>query len=153
MNHEFRLACALCDYVKVQYPAVVRDMGWFAVPNGEYRNKVTAGKLKRTGVLPGVPDYLLSRPSGQYKQLWLEIKHEVGKVNHEQKAFLLNHNSDWEMTLVGYGYTENKYIIDTWMKGAAHELEWMRDCPGKRARNKGWKERASNATEESAMRG
>ena len=143
MNHEFRLACALCDYVKGQYPAVVRDMKWFANPNGEKRNKVTAVKLKRTGVLPGVADYLLSTPSGQYKQVWLEIKHDTGKVSHEQKAFLRHHNNDWEMALVGYGYTECKHIIDTWMRGAAHELEWMRDCPSKRERNKGWKMRGS----------
>lgn len=32
----------------------------FAVPNGEHRNKATAGKLKGQGVLPGAPDLVIA---------------------------------------------------------------------------------------------
>jgi hypothetical protein len=37
----------------------LRRILYFAVPNGGWRNKITAARLKRTGTKAGVPDLLI----------------------------------------------------------------------------------------------
>lgn len=46
----------------------------YHVPNGGLRNKVTAARLKREGVKPGVPDLCLPVPNGGYHGLYIEMK-------------------------------------------------------------------------------
>lgn len=52
----------------------------FAIPNGSFRHKATAGKLKAEGVRAGVPDVCLPCPSadGAHIGLWIELKRERG---------------------------------------------------------------------------
>ena len=57
--------------IEGQLPAVA----WLIhVPNGEYRPKATAKRLKAQGVKPGVPDLLLFWASGRFVGLALELK-------------------------------------------------------------------------------
>lgn len=60
----------------------------FAVPNGGDRHRVVAAKLKAEGVRPGVPDYLLLHPSGDFHGLAIELKTKTGRPSTEQKDFL-----------------------------------------------------------------
>lgn len=63
----------------------------FAVPNGGMRNKVTAAKLKREGVRPGVPDLMLLTPRKGFAGLVIEMKREKGSsLSREQAEWL-----DW----------------------------------------------------------
>ncbi len=57
---------------------------YFAVPNGEHRNIVTASRLKGQGVMRGVADLILLY-SG--KALCLEIKIEGGRQSEPQRVF------------------------------------------------------------------
>ena len=50
----------------------------YAIPNGGYRSKATAGKLKAEGVKPGVPDLHLPVPRGPTRSLYLEMKRQKG---------------------------------------------------------------------------
>ena len=63
----------------------------FHVPNGEYRDKRTAAKLKAYGVLPGVPDILVIYDG---RLIGLELKAPKGRVSKEQtevgEAFVAN---------------------------------------------------------------
>lgn len=59
---------------------------WWHTPNGDFRNKATAGRLKRMGVLPGVSDFLLLSPDGDLHAL--ELKREGKRPTPEQIAFL-----------------------------------------------------------------
>lgn len=59
---------------------------WFHVPNGEYRSKRTAGKLKRMGVRPGVSDIeLVLPPHG--RSAFLELKFGRNGLSEAQKVF------------------------------------------------------------------
>lgn len=61
----------------------VKGVFWFHPPNGESRSARTGDKLKRMGVIAGVPDLVLiinGRPYG------LEIKSDEGRQSPEQKA-------------------------------------------------------------------
>ena len=49
---EDMLQAQCVEWFKAQYP----DKIIYAIPNGGSRNKIEAAKLKRCGVLPGVPD-------------------------------------------------------------------------------------------------
>jgi hypothetical protein len=58
----------------------------FAIPNGGARNVVVAMKLKRGGVLPGVPDLFVPHASGGFNGLFLELKVGTNRQTKEQKA-------------------------------------------------------------------
>ncbi len=59
---------------------------FFAVPNGGYRSKRTAARLKAEGLRPGVPDMIFFRQS---ETLWIEVKNgEKGKLSGLQKEFI-----------------------------------------------------------------
>ncbi len=57
---------------------------WFHVPNGEARDAITGAKLKRMGVIPGVPDLMLIVDG---KSHGLEIKSDKGLLSASQKVF------------------------------------------------------------------
>ena len=64
----------------------------FAVPNGSWRSKGTAGRLKAEGVASGVPDLFV--PAWR---LWIEMKRvKGGSLSPEQK--------DWNQYLQSVGY-------------------------------------------------
>lgn len=62
-----------------------------AVPNGGLRQKFSAVRLKREGVVPGVPDLLIftlpPEVPGGTRGVAIEMKTKRGRVSEEQKAF------------------------------------------------------------------
>ncbi len=71
------------DFVKwfrVAYPEVLI----FAIPNGGYRSRVTASRLKAEGVVKGIPDLYI--PAWN---LWVEMKRtKGGSVSADQKSMM-----------------------------------------------------------------
>ena len=146
---EYRIACALCDYVARQYPQHVRDKRFFAIENGGHRNKITAGRLKRSGVTPGVSDYCITTPCGAYSVLWMELKHEGGRLSPDQLTFLRSHRSDGHLAVVAYGFDEARAIIDAWMTGDVDGVSWYARTDTKSERNKAHKKCTEGASPES----
>lgn len=65
----------------------------FAIPNGGYRQKTTAARMKATGTSSGVPDLFVPQ-----WHLWIEMKRaKGGVVSPEQR--------DWMIYLTECGYT------------------------------------------------
>lgn len=60
----------------------------FHVPNGEYRHKATAVKLKAMGVRPGVPDVFLPVSAHGYVGLAIELKVDGNEPDPEQRRWL-----------------------------------------------------------------
>jgi len=56
----------------------------FSVPNGGYRNKIEAIKMKATGLVAGVSDLIIVQPN---RILFVEMKTETGTQSKEQKDF------------------------------------------------------------------
>lgn len=53
----------------------------FAIPNGGFRSRATAARLKAEGVSPGVPDLFVPK-----HLLWIEMKRlKGGKLSPEQR--------------------------------------------------------------------
>ena len=65
----------------------------FHIPNGGWRHKATAGRMKAQGVRPGVPDLFLPIPR---PGLWLEMKYGTNQ--------LTAHQSRWCRALHDAGY-------------------------------------------------
>lgn len=65
---------------------LARGVVWYAVPNGEKRDKITASRLKRLGVRAGVADVAFVLPGGT--AAYLELKAgKKGRQSDEQKQF------------------------------------------------------------------
>lgn len=62
----------------------------FAIPNGGYRNKAEARKLKATGTKSGVPDLFLAVPRNGKYGLFIEMKVGRNKCTDNQKKWIRN---------------------------------------------------------------
>lgn len=79
------------------YPGVLI----FAIPNGGYRDKRTAEKLKAEGVVSGVPDLFI--PAWR---LWIEMKRQKGGgLSAEQKVIIPQLEADYTV-IVGKGWKD-----------------------------------------------
>ena len=84
-NEEHREQAALITRVRLSvrgYPVLEL---LFSVPNGGYRNAITAKILQAEGVRPGVPDLLLPVPRPPYCGLAIEMKSARGRLGNSQK--------------------------------------------------------------------
>lgn len=79
-----------CQLHERYHPGLAR---FFAVPNGSFRHKATAGRLRSEGVRRGIPDVMnLTQGEGiengkpyEFRGLILEFKSSKGKLSPEQK--------------------------------------------------------------------
>ena len=69
----------------------IKGLYWFHPANGEKRNIVTAKRLKRMGVKPGIADLVFVLPfqgCGSHGVVaFMEIKSEKGRLSPKQKEF------------------------------------------------------------------
>ena len=75
---EFRLHCAVADYLARALPARVL---WWHTANGENRSAITGARLKRMGVKRGMPD-LFVYFDGQL--IGIELKVGKGRISPDQ---------------------------------------------------------------------
>ena len=61
------------------------DWLWTHIGHGGYRTKATAGLLKRMGLRPGWPDFVLVSPNGAHH--YLELKAGAAPLSPEQRTF------------------------------------------------------------------
>lgn len=73
-----------------QYPNYYRNI--YHTPNGGIRNKITASKLKKGGVLSGVWDIFFTLPRCGYNGLFIEIKRPKEKLTENQILFRDSNN-------------------------------------------------------------
>lgn len=62
-----------------------KDWRWFHPPNGGWRKKSTAGRLKAMGVKAGIPDVVILRPKAS--PVWIELKAFGGVLSPAQRDF------------------------------------------------------------------
>jgi hypothetical protein len=82
-EHQLQVMCV--TWYRLQYPQYAELL--FAVPNGGFRGKATAGKLKAEGVVSGVSDLILLYPTIGYHGLCIEMKNEKGTQSARQKEW------------------------------------------------------------------
>jgi len=80
--------CALFEWAAIK-SHVIPELGYlFAIPNGGFRHKATAGKLKAEGLKAGIPDISLPIARGDYIGFWVEMKFGKNKLTKHQKRWV-----------------------------------------------------------------
>ncbi len=83
------------------------DVLIFAIPNGSYRSKAAAGRLKAEGVVAGIPDLFV--PAWH---LWVEMKRSKGgALSSDQKPMISYLESVGYCVIVGKGADDAKQQI------------------------------------------
>lgn len=90
----------------------------YAIANGGYRKKTTAGRLKATGVKAGVPDICLPVARGGYFGMYVELKRVKGSKTSEcQKEWMAALNAQGYLAIVCYGWEEARKMIVQYLSG------------------------------------
>ena len=83
----------------------------FHIPNGGWRHKATAGRLKAEGAKPGVPDVFLPVPRSGYHGLWIEMKYGRNKPTKRQALWIDALQRHGYFVRVCYSAEEAKAVI------------------------------------------
>lgn len=87
------------------------------IPNGGWRSKSEAVRLKKIGVKPGVSDLFLPTPIGKYHGLWIEMKRQHGgRLRPEQKDWLDRMNRKGYLALRADGADEAIAILEEYLQ-------------------------------------
>ena len=92
----------------------------FAIPNGGYRSKATAARMKATGEKAGVPDMFLPVPRCGSHGLWIELKRRYKDLTHissNQKLWVESLRQQGYMVYVCYGWEEARHTILDYLRG------------------------------------
>lgn len=122
------------EWFKLQYP----DKVIIAIPNGGFRNKIEAAKLKRCGVLPGVPDLFIAEPRSyvagyapmfpgdanlspinmmRYPGFYIEMKIKGNKLTATQKDVLKKLSKNGYHCAVCYTFDEFVGVVREYFGG------------------------------------
>lgn len=88
----------------------------FSVPNGGFRNKIEAMKLKATGLVPGIPDIIYLYKSIPFG---IEMKTETGITSSEQKNIHAVWKANGIKVYICRSLEQFKEIIDE-----IHNTQW-----------------------------
>jgi len=107
-------------YALQKWPQIER---MFAVPNGGYRSKKTAGAMKMEGQKSGVPDILLPFSVGGFVGLIFEMKYQTNTCSQEQVGWLNYFNQQNWLVGVCYSYENAKVLIERYLSARIEEDE------------------------------
>lgn len=98
-----------------------------AIPNGGWRDKNTARKLKAEGVKPGVSDLLLPVKRAPYSGLWLELKAGDNLPTRDQINWLIAMIHQGFAAYLAWEYEQAQpalvaYLTNAW---AQPPVEWF----------------------------
>lgn len=98
-----------------------------AIPNGGFRDKNTAKKLKAEGVKAGVSDLLLPVKRAPYSGLWLEMKAADGLPSRDQIAWLIAMIHQGFAANLAWEYDQAVPLLESYLKSAWVQppIEWF----------------------------
>ena len=89
----------------------------YAIPNGGYRTKSQAARLKASGVKKGVSDMCLPYPAGGAHGLYIELKRtDGGKASKEQLEFIEDVTKAGYVAKVCHGWQAAAELILRYLK-------------------------------------
>lgn len=93
------------------------ELEWlFAIPNGGYRHKAVAIKMKREGVRAGVWDIFLPIPRGEAHGLFIEMKYGSNTLTQFQKDFGEFAKAQGYKAKVAYNFEQARDYIQEYLK-------------------------------------
>jgi hypothetical protein len=106
---EIGLHMSVAAFMRAALPP---EVIFFHVPNGEVRDKATAGKLKAMGVLAGVYDFILIWPNAQVS--FLEIKVGANGLSPAQVEFKGRARANRCACAEAYSIEQVAQILERW---------------------------------------
>ena len=107
MSDEHNHQVGFVTWFRCKYPTTLI----FAIPNGSWRDPRTAVKLKKEGVVRGIPDLYVPK-----HHLWIELKTEKGKLSPEQVEMHRYLRAIGDEVIVGYGATDCSRKVLEWLE-------------------------------------
>ena len=91
-----------------------KGIPFFHPANGGKRSIIQATLLKKMGVLPGVPDFIILKAPKGYRGIAIEMKRAVGNstVSASQKAVMSMMSHEGWLVFVAYGFANAKKYIE-----------------------------------------
>ena len=114
---EHQEQCALFEWAAIKSRNVAELEYLFAVPNGGFRHKATAARLKKEGLKRGVPDVALPVPRGGYHGLFGEMKFGRNKPTKDQDRWLGFLMEQGYCCLIWYTWAEAARDIMRYLRG------------------------------------
>lgn len=116
------------NFMLTQYPELEN---LYHIPNEGKRSIYEGARLKRQGLVPGMPDLCLPSAHGGYHALYIEMKRtKNGKVSEEQSDRLMKLHKLGNFTAVCYGWEEAKDIIEKYIHMPSKEVplyvQWLK---------------------------
>ena len=103
---EHDLQVAIVDALRAHCPFL-----FWHTPNGGKRGIKTAVRLKKEGVLPGVPDIQIMLPN---RSAFLELKAKRGRLTDSQIAFRQSAQAAGHWWEVAYSFDEAWAVLERW---------------------------------------
>ncbi len=117
-NDESRIQMALVRWWAIEHTSQgIPENLLFSIPNGGWRDQIGAAILKKEGQRNGVSDMMLAVPRNGLHGLFLELKHETGKLRPEQKEFLSEVAAYGYAAEAVYGYDAATKTIRSYLAG------------------------------------
>ena len=92
------------------------ELRWmFAIPNGGYRTKATAGKMAAEGLKAGIADVFVPIPSKAYHGLFIEMKFGRNKLTELQQEFFEYATQQGYLCKVAYSADEAIQILSEYL--------------------------------------
>jgi hypothetical protein len=104
---EHELQVSIVTHYRKTYAGLI-----FAVPNGGWRGRIEAKKLKDEGVLAGVCDLIILQPFGRI--FLMEVKAGKGRPSDAQKDFMRDANELGYPTATVWTLAEAKSQFAAW---------------------------------------
>jgi hypothetical protein len=112
-HEESRIQKSCVKWFRSQYPKLII----FAIPNGGKRGLVEASIMKAEGVLAGIPDLLLLKPSKGYHGLFIEMKTEKGDINPNQRRMIPIIQEAGYQVIICRSFNDFKQQVESYIHG------------------------------------
>ena len=94
-----------------------RNIRFYAIANGGYRNSNEALRLKKAGVTPGIPDLCIPVARKGFHSLYIELKRtKGGVVSFYQKYWLEALMAEGHLAVICKGADEAIAVIEDYFK-------------------------------------
>lgn len=93
LHEESDLQISCVESYRLIYPRL--KMRLFSIPNGGWRNAISAKIMLAEGCMPGVSDLFLAIPKGKFHGMWIEMKITTGRLSDYQIQFIKEMQLDY----------------------------------------------------------
>ena len=105
---------ALVGWFRIQYPAL-EDL-LFIIANGENVGPFRMARLKKMGLVPGMPDLMLSIARKPYHGLYIEMKRPDGHLQKNQVELHAELKAQDYHVVTAYGWDEAKMFLKEYLQ-------------------------------------